>query len=104
MEDKVYYFITVFERFEADGFWPDTGCSRTWGFYSDKETAIQALHENWTDMEETVYEYAVLEGFYEGISHGSGYEQWFKFDCERDGYFEIDKPKISEPFCYWALG
>ena len=55
-------------------------------------------------MEETVYEYAVLEGFYEGISHGSGYEQWFKFDCERDGYFEIDKPKISEPFCYWALG
>lgn len=102
---NVYYFITVFEKLGLDenGF-PDKGFSRCWGFYSDKDAAFQAVHENWTDMEETVYEYAVIEGYHEGISHYTFFRQFFKFDPDRNGYFEIDEPKGYEHFCSFSIG
>ena len=105
MQEQEYYFITVFEQFGVDKLgWPDTGCRRCWGFYCDKDTAIQALHENWTDMNETIYDYAVIEGYTEGIAHSTGYEQWFKFDVEKNGYFEIDKPSGADNFSCWSIG
>lgn len=105
MDNKEYYFITVFEEIETDEFgWPDTECGRCLGFYAEKETALRALHENWTDMNETVYDYAVIEGYTEGISNMTGYEQWFKFDADQDGYFEIEKPKETMHFSGWAFG
>ncbi len=100
------WFITVFEKVKPGKFgWPDFGCSRTWGFYSERETAVQALHENWTDMWETCYDYAVIEKYAEGISH---YEfdsrKWFKFDWEREGYFEIEEPECVKHLCSFAIG
>ena len=100
------WFITVFEKVESNcGGWPEFGCSRTWGFYEDRGTAVQALHENWIDMHETCYDYAVIEKYAEGISH---YEfdsrQWFKFDQEREGYFESDEPECVKHWCGFALG
>lgn len=104
-EKQEYFFITVFERLDIDSHgWPDNGAVRCWGFYSDKETALKAVHENWTDMEETIYEYAVIEGYNEGISHLTGYRQFFKFDKEKDGYVEIDIPKGYEHFNGFGLG
>ncbi len=103
--NEVYYFITVFEKADLDKFgWPEIGCSRCWGFYKNKKTAIKALHENWTDMEETIYKYAILEGYNEGISHPTGYEQWFMFDNEKKGYFEIEKPEKYKHFSGWSIG
>ena len=105
MKNQEYYFITVFRRLEIDELgWPDTGEERTWGFYRSKKKAIQALHENWTDMEETIYHYAVLEGHYEGIAHLSGYQQFFAFDVSKGGYFEIETPKGYEHFAAFGLG
>ena len=104
-DQKVYYFMTVFEKLDIDEYgYPDTGSSRCWGFYSEKDTALQALHENWTDMEETVYEYAVIEVYHEGISHYTFCRQFFKFDRERNGYFEIDEPEGYEYFCSFSIG
>lgn len=49
------WFITVFEKREINHLgWPEYGCRRTWGYYHDHNTALQALHENWTDMWETM--------------------------------------------------
>ena len=46
------WFITVFEKREMNHLgWPEYGCCRTWGYY---HTALQALHENWIDMWETM--------------------------------------------------
>ena len=104
-EKEKYYFITVFEKIEADKLgWPNTGSSRCWGFYRQKDVALQALHENWTDMEETIYQYAVLEEYNEGISHATGYSQWFKFDDEKGGYFEIEEPECAKHFIGWSIG
>lgn len=104
-DQKVYYFITVFEKLDIDEYgYPDTGSRRCWGFYCEKDTAFQALHENWTDMEETVYEYAVIEGYHEGISHYIFHRKFFKFDRERNGYFEIDEPEGYEYYCSFSIG
>lgn len=100
-----YYFITVFERLDINKYgFPAYDAARCWGFYTDKQIAIKALHENWTDMEEGIYKYAVIEEYREGISGMTGYRQFFKFDDEREGYFEIDEPEGYEHFAGFALG
>ena len=100
------WFITVFEKVELTKLgWPDFGCSRTWGFYSDREIAVQALHKNWTDMWETCYHYAVIEKYEEGISgYEFGSRKWFKFDEEREGYFEMEEPNCVKHVGSFALG
>lgn len=99
------WFITVFERREINHLgWPEYGCKRTWGYYSNRETALQALNENWTDMWETCYHYAVLEKLGEGICPYLESVQWFKYDIERGGYFEIEIPDGESVHCAFALG
>lgn len=101
------WFITVFEKVDRDERgWPIFGSRRTWGFYSDRDVAIKALHENWTDMHEGLYNYAVIEGYDEGICHGHDPDeaQWFKWDKENEGYREIERPEAVVGFCDWAIG
>lgn len=101
------YFITVFEKLESApngaGF-PETGCQRTWGYYSDKETALKAVHENWTDMWEFCYNYALIEEIDEGICALYDWRQWFKFDRKRNGYFEIEEPDFMKHYANFAIG
>ena len=105
MTEQKYYFITVFQRLKVDDLgWPDTGESRCWGFYSDRDTAFRAVHENWTDMEETIYHYAVIEEYREGISQPTLSRQFFEFDVDRGGYVEIDVPEGYEHVCSFAIG
>lgn len=104
-QNRKFYFITVFEKLEVNDLgWPETGSQRCWGFYLDKDIAFQAVHENWTDLEETIYDYALIEEYEEGISHLTGYRQWFKFDIEKKGYVEIDEPEGYKHFVGFALG
>ena len=99
------WFITVMEKYEPDKqFLAKFGDKRTWGYYKDHDIAVQALHENWTDMREFLYDYAVLEQFDEGISPECQERQWFKYDRERDGYFEIDEPECVKRIVNFALG
>ena len=96
------WFITVFVNVNS---WPKLGEQRTWGFYEDRETAVRALHENWTDMWECYYDYAVIEKFDTGISnYVCDSRQWFKFNRECDGYFEIEEPECMKHVCSFALG
>ena len=109
MEDKKYYFITVMQKIDpSDDFLMDHGAIRCWGFYSDFNTAVQALHENWADMYEFLYHYAVIEEYCEGLtSCNSGYgfnRWWFKYSDEKQGYIEIEEPKCSEHLCAFAIG
>ena len=96
MDEQIYWFITVFEKAEIDNLgWPKTGPTRCWGFYKNKEDALNTLHNNMTDLWETCYDYAILEPYHEGIC-GYGFKgdrQFFKYDRKKDGYFEIDEPE-----------
>ena len=99
------WFITVFEKWEKDDRgWYEHGWWRTWGYYSDHDRALAALHENRTDMHEYCYFYAVLEKLGEGLMPRLESVQWFKFDVERNGYFEIEMPEGADTREAFALG
>lgn len=90
--------------FKPAGF-NDHGDSRVWGFYMNKLDAINALHFNMTDINETSYKYACIEAYEEGISHPIISEtQWFEYEREANGYFEIDTPLLEDKCCCRAMG
>lgn len=99
------WFITVLQKIEPHkNCFPDLGSQRTWGYYKERETAVHALHENWGDMWECLYEYALIEEIEEGICPYASNRQWFKWDTEREGYFEIEEPECVKCFVNFALG
>ena len=107
MEEKIYWFITVMEKIEPDDrYFAKTGCTRCLGFFCNKEDALGILHNNITNLWECCYDYAVLEPYYEGICvYGSMEErQFFKFDRERNGYFEIEEPDCVKHLCGFSIG
>ena len=105
MENKSYWFITVLSKLEEDSRgWCVTGSTRCWGFYSNKEDALNALHKNITDLWEYCYDYAVLEEYHEGISNHTLNRQFFKYDMDKDGYVEIEEPECVSHICGFALG
>ena len=101
MEEKTYWFITVFHDF--DDKWGISSW-RTWGFYANKEDALDALMTNKTDMWETIYNYAVLEGYEEGICGYTFERQFFSYSIPENGYFEIEEPPCVKHICSFALG
>ena len=106
MESQKYYFITVMEKLETSKYgFPENGMTRCWGFYKDKETAFKCLHENWTDLWETCYDYAVIEEYEEGISNCNPFfRQFFKYNREENSYVEIEEPESYKHFNGFAFG
>lgn len=99
------YFITVFEKVEPnDMFYAEFGYQRTWGYYPKYERAATALHENRIDMHEGCYEYALIEKIGCGISATVEKRQWFKWDKEKYGYFEIEEPECVKHLTNFAIG
>ena len=103
MNNHTYWFITVFRKFD-DRF--GISGSRTWGFYSNKDDALDTLINNRTDLWETIYDYAVIEPYYEGIS---GYDfdedrMWFKYNEITDCYDHIDEPEKVKHYVGFAIG
>jgi hypothetical protein len=105
LEEKIYTKNVNGNIIETKSGFNDYGDTRVWGFYTDKDAAIEALHFNSTDMNETCYEYACLEAYDEGISNCRPHEtQWFKFDHNINGYFEIETPILEKRICGRAMG
>ena len=100
MEEQKYYFITVFREF--DDFGPRG--LRTWGFYTHLEDAINTLDKNITDLWETIYDYAVIEEYLEGISGYNFNRQFFKYDRDMNSYRPIEIPKEVGHYASFALG
>lgn len=100
------FFITCFEKCEIDvatGM-PDVGDTRTVGYYEDLETCKRALHENFCDIHEFLYEYAVVEYIEPGIYSRAKESEWFQWDNEKGGFFEIPKPQCTYGWFNYALG
>lgn len=91
------WFITAIEH-------PVCGDMRTWGYFEEKETAVQVLHENRTDLRDCLYDYAIIEEFESGICPVCKQRQWFKWDSSREGFYEIEEPKGVEHVSNYAIG
>ena len=62
------------------------------GFFTDLAEAIRVVKENVTDIFEHCYNYAVVEGYEEGLCPRPELTRWFKYDAESDTAFEIEPP------------
>ena len=73
MEEKVYWFITVIEKIEpSDNYFANVGSSRCWGFFCNKQDALDTLHNK---IEEITDSKAELMGNLEDLSKMDRYTQ-----------------------------
>lgn len=99
------YFITCFEKYEMTNLgWPDIGSNRTFGYYPHKEWAVEDLHMNNTDLHECLYDYAVVEKIPMGLYPLAEERIFFKWDEEKQGFFEVDGAKFEDCFGNYAFG
>ena len=90
------YFITCFSRFELNerlGI-ADIGSSRTFGYYKNRDDAIEAVEKNWGDIQERIYHYAVIEYIPEGLYNPAEERLFFQWNEEKE-MFEIIEPLID---------
>lgn len=98
------YFITCFSRYEPNtrtGV-PDIGSARTFGYYADRDEAIELVRKNCYDIQERIYRYAVVEHISEGL-YELAEERWFFEWDEAKKEFEPIEPFVD---CYgnYAFG
>lgn len=86
------YFITCFSKYEIDEktHVPDIGCERTFGYFEDKEVAIEAVKKNWYDIQERLYRYAVVEYIEEGLYNPSTERWFFEWNEDKKEFEPID--------------
>ena len=99
------FFITCFEKCNKDehGCF-DTGDTRTFGYFDNYKACTQALNENICDMHECLYKFAVIESIGQGIHPHAKEISWFRWNDEKQGFFEIEKPECTRNYSNYALG
>ena len=68
------------------------------GYFWDKESAMDAVHRNATDMRETIYPYAIIERLNQGIFPVPKEREWFGWEEEKDGFYKIATPECAKYF------
>lgn len=69
-----------------------------WGYFWNKESAVDAVHRNVTDMHETIYPYAIIERLEPGLFPIPKEREWFGWVEEKDGFYEIETPECDKYF------
>lgn len=90
------YAITCLECIEEKNTWPYFGASSFMGYYTDKDTAINAVKENRCDIAERCYNYAVVEEISEGLYAYPRPRWFFKYDADKDIYFSVAEPEFMK--------
>ena len=80
--------------------WPDTGCIDHVGFYYELDTAIQAMNENWCDIQETCYYAGFILCRFPGLYYAATSRMYFLWDKEKKGFFEAEEPEIFKHIAY----
>ena len=96
------YFITGIEDLDPE--WGTKG-TRCFGYKKTFEEADQTVKENRCDINETIYDYAVIEFIEDGIHQICLENRWFyKFNYEKRIYEAINKPEEFRGFCNFSIG
>jgi len=88
--------------------------SRCWGFFYDLETAMEAIRNNATDLNEAgYYAYAVIEPKKQGLCYvePSCSNRWFKakYGTDKDGnkictgYVDCEEPEWAKQIVGWTI-
>ena len=94
------YAITCMTKFEEliinnknSGF-PDFGATAFMGFYHNFDDATESVIENACDINETCYDYAVIEEITPGLYSYPRYRWFYKFNRNKNEYEPIEEPKF----------
>ena len=97
------YFITGIEKLDKDYGIKGTRC---FGYYKTFEEADQAVKCNSCDINETIYDFAVIEFIEDGL-HSICLEdnRWFYMFNYIFGIYErIEEPEEVKHFCNFSIG
>jgi len=98
------YFLTALWRKAEEGFEPTVRSERCFGYYSDKQKALQAVDENWADMHECLYNWLLIEKIPEGIHATPEEEIWYAWDDGVEHWVHVEKPIWSKRIINWSIG
>lgn len=79
---------------------------RFWGYCLTEADALNAIRDNTDGMENSLYDYLVLETYEPGINAMATSERWFKWGLatkDWEVWYEIDKPAWSNGIVNWAM-
>lgn len=107
------YTIMVFEHpdkelvykkdtYEKKSGFPDLGAAYEPGFYYNLDLAIEAMHKNACDIRETLYNAGFILCHFQGLTACASKDAriYFKWDTEKQGYFEAEEPIIFSHMAY----
>ena len=101
---KPIYRILLFSKIPTlnELGWPDCGTQDDVGFYYEYETAVRAMHENWCDIHEYMFEAGFILTLSPGCYDSATKERrvYFEWNEKRGGFFEKEEPKCLEHFSY----
>lgn len=101
------FAIMVATNLELDNEkFPYFGDSSLIGYYTDKDVAFERIQENACDINETCYDYVLIEQIQEGLFHPATSDSrwWFKYNTELKQYEEIPEPPFLRHFCGFTIG
>ena len=82
------YFITVMRSDDSEG---EHACQC--GFFHNRETAFQAVQENWGGIHRSNYDVALIECIMPGIIAWSLERTWFRWDNNAGKYCDAEVPE-----------
>jgi len=108
MINKIYV-ITVLERMEFNeisniDYDVDFGCTDSPGWFSSLEEAKRVVENNICDLNETCYDYAIIEEVDEGIYNFAKFRWIYKFDKDTGTYKEISEPPCLKHLSNFSIG
>jgi two-component SAPR family response regulator len=90
------YFITTIEK--TENLFDSFQNQRTVGFFENLDRAVDIVKNNRCDINETIYDYAVIEYLTDGLYPVAELVELYKFDHDKNEYFpckDIDIPVFS---------
>lgn len=100
------YFITCFAKYEIDPktHVPNIGANRTFGYYADRDVAIRMVSLNNLDIQECIYQYAVIEHIPEGLYNPAIERLFFKWNEDEEIFEEVDSKFFEDCWGNYAFG
>ena len=87
------YLVTTFASYEyVERFgWYELQADRTIGYFTKYEDAKDAVENNYGDICETTYEYAIIEGVEEGLYSDCDLQELYEVrDIVKDGHYNME--------------
>lgn len=84
------YFITCIQKYEKkDNLNIDIGAYNTYGYFTNHKDAEDVVLQNMTDIQEGVYNFAIIEDIPEGLYSQAEFREFYKWDNEKREFYKL---------------